>query len=126
MALKPTRTVLPGKVPERTTQFVTATFRDQDDEAIVPSSLTLTLYDLASGNVINSRSGVSIRNTNGGTVTANGVLTLELSANDNVVLNTHKATEQHIALLEWSWSANTRFGKHELVITVENLTRVTG
>lgn len=52
-------TRLTTKAVERSTYVVTVAFSDEDGNAVTPDSITWTLSD-TSGNVINSRSDVSI------------------------------------------------------------------
>ena len=107
---------------------IVATFAD-----VSASPETLTLADLltlkvtlyAGTTVINSRDAQDIKNTNGGTVTAAGALTLALTTDDNPIVNntlTAGETEEHIARLEWTWNdGTTRKGIVEYIYEVEKL-----
>jgi hypothetical protein len=52
-------TVLSTKAIDKSTYVVTATFTDEDDNAVAPQTLTWTLTD-ESGTVINSREDVDV------------------------------------------------------------------
>ena len=84
---------------------------------------TLTLTLLAGTTAINSRNAQDIKDANGGTVTTAGVLTIELDAADNAIIDGTIAVggeEEHVALLLWTWSdgEDTRTGGIELVFGV--------
>jgi len=51
--------ILPAEAIEKSTYVITAVFRDEDDELVIPSSITWTLTD-EGGTVINERQDVSI------------------------------------------------------------------
>ena len=117
----------PESVCEQTTCTLTLTLTDENGDTISTSSpltaCTLTLYDKATGTILNSRDAQSINNANGGTVTS-GVLTLELSYLDNALHNANRATEAHVALIEYTWAGGTKYGKKEITFTVRNAEQV--
>ncbi len=88
--------------------------------------LTLKATLFAGTTVINSRDAQDIKNANGGTLTAAGVLTLALGPNDNVIVDgtiDAGGTEEHILRLEWTWNdGTTRKGIVEYIFEVEVLT----
>lgn len=93
-------------------------------------TLTLTLYDEESGEIINDRDHVNILNANGGAVDDEGILTMSLESDDTVLVGDPTAAystdlfnyfrrsrpwlqrtsygqlyrEWHIALFEWTWT----------------------
>ncbi len=91
----------------------------------VPASdilvLTLTLYDLESGLVINNRLEQSVLNENGGIVDEVGTLDMTFDEKDNVLLDATKLYETHIALFEWTEKSTGEDGKHELIHIIRNL-----
>lgn len=127
--------VLEGETPTYTATIV------DDAGAVLPAtgltSLTLTLYVIKSDGTVsylNSRNAQSVLNANQGTVynalqtradgTTYNFQMQFLVADMSLVENLHY--ERHIALFEWGWTASgvVRAGKHELVLTVKNLTEV--
>ena len=89
-------------------------------------TLTLELFDEAANTIINSRDAQNILDANGCTVSAAGVVTLELDAADNPIVGTSLAVgdqESHIARIRWTWlsGVRTRTGKHELRFRVRKL-----
>lgn len=106
---------------------ITGTFQN-GDTAIAKSALgtvTLTLYDERTSEVINSRNDQDILDANGGSITDAGVLTLKLQADDNVVCGSIAAgrTEPHIARIKFTWTDGelTRTGIQEFRLRVEKL-----
>lgn len=121
------RTTIADPIAELTTQKLTARIRDENGLGFKPETLTLLLYDAATLAVINNRNRVNIRDLNGGTVSDTGLLTLQLDPADSPILATNGAVgskERHIALLEWTWAAGAKAGKHEIEIVVMNLAKV--
>jgi len=108
---------------------ITGSFLDMDDVAIPLASIdtvTLTLYDEETGDVINSRDDQDIKNANQGVITAGGDLTLRLGPLDNALQNStfdELAVESHIARFSWTWSdgVETRTGKEEYRFRVQKL-----
>lgn len=89
------------------------------------TALTLTLYVKDSaGSIINSRNKQNVLNANGVTVDTSGNLVYQMAPDDNVIINTGKLKEKHIALFEWEWSAGTKKGKHEIEFVVTNMENV--
>lgn len=120
------KTTITTAIFEETTRFLTATIEDEDGDGFKPEALTLLLYDVETGQVVNSRNRVSVLDANGGAVTAGGVLTMELLPADNVIVGsrTGKTSETHRALFEWTWASGTRKGKHEVEFTIEENSQV--
>jgi hypothetical protein len=117
---------------EGTGAVYTATLEDADGTAIPLANLTtitLTLYDVTSGDIINSREDQDVKNTNNVTVNAtSGLLTWAMQAADNPIVN--EATdvgerEEHKALFEFTFSGTGSPGTHVAKISVLNLGKVT-
>ena len=96
------------------------------------ATLTLLLYDQASGYIINSWKGASdsvgknILDANGCSVDSGGAITIELNAADNPIVGTSLGVggrETHVARVEWTWSDGntTRTGREELLFWVEKI-----
>jgi hypothetical protein len=126
MALTPSQ----RRVREGCTALYTATIQDEANDPLLLTdltTLTLTLYDKTTGSIINSRDDQDVKNTNGVTVSAGGVLVWTMSPADNVIVGapSRNQPEQHVALFEWTWDTGTKAGKYEVQIDVEQLTKVT-
>lgn len=111
----------PDPVGERTSVKVSGSFEDLDGAAFKPSALTAKVYDAATGTAIRARA--SVLDVNGGTVSAGGEFVLELVPGDNAIVGSRR-TERHILLLEWTWDAGAKAGKHEIHFSVHNLDHV--
>lgn len=124
----PVRTTLVDQIPEKSTAQITGILKDEAGNTIAAaglSTLTLTLY--VSGfptKIVNSRDAQNVLNLNGVTVDAGGVLVYTMTPADNVIIDPENATEKHIALFQWTWSAGAKAGRHEIAITVVNLAKV--
>jgi hypothetical protein len=88
------------------------------------TTLTLTLYDEDTDEIINSRDDSDIKNTGGGSVDASGNFSLLLAPADMPIQTSSKRREQHIALVEWSYPTGNK-GAQEFAFTVVNLHRRT-
>lgn len=119
------------EVNEKTTPTYRATIKDdQDPPQAIPLAtlltLTLTLYVVnADGTttILNSRSQQNVLNANNVTVDATGHLAYTLQIADTTIANAALPFERHIALFEWTWPTS-KAGKHEVIFSVRNLTRV--
>ena len=88
------------------------------------ASLKLYLYNSADKKKINFVDGTNILNTDRGTVSSTGLVTIRLLVADNPIVGTSVAElglEQHIARLEWTWNdgVSTQTGVQELEFTIE-------
>lgn len=89
---------------------VVISFQGTDGADIVKAnliSLTATLFDLRSNDVINSRDGQNVLDANNGTVATDGTLTLRLGPLDNVIVNTGTpvgGNETHCVVFVWTWN----------------------
>jgi len=115
-------------VKEGTGAIYTATLEDSAGTAIPLANLTtitLTLYDVVSGDIINSREDQDVKSTNNVTINAtSGLLTWTMQAADNPISDTTLDWEHHRALFEFTFSGTGTPGKHEAEIMCENLTKV--
>ena len=123
------------RVNERSSALYTATLNDEKGDPVTVSALatlTVTLYDKATGDIINSRNGQDALNANDVTLHAtSGALTWKMKAADNPI-NTPATIEagdyeRHIALFEWTYDmsgSGVGDGKHEVIIDVLSLTKV--
>ena len=110
---------------------VTAALKNGDDDIAKAAlvTVTATLYLEADGTVINSRNDQDILDANGGLITDEGVLTLRLEPDDNVLVGhpavTVDAHETHILRIEWTWddavAASPRTGKQQIRLYVQQL-----
>ena len=117
---------------ENTGAKYTATITDADGNALPLADLgtiTLTLYDVGSDAIINSRDKQNVKNTNDVTIAATGgLLTWLLQDVDNpIVAGTTtliQTRQHHRALFEYTYSGDGSPGKHEFNIYVLNLGKV--
>lgn len=113
-------------VNERATAKYTATIKDESGTAITLAAITtsgakLTLKD-ESGNVINSRDGQDIRNTNNVTIsTSVGLLTWTVQSADNS--NAGSAVEKHTATFDITHATSKRV-IHTINIMVRPITEL--
>ena len=104
---------------------LTGTLKDTAGTAVTPLTFTLSLFDYASGVIVNSRKDQDVLGANGGTVT-DGVYEIELNAADTQIGGTLAAgkSQERVARLTYTWndSGNTRTGVEEFIFPVESLT----
>ena len=124
-------TIAERVIPEGTTATYTATLQDEAGQPVALASLTsltLTYYNVADGSIINSRNAQDVKNANNVTVHAtNGLVTWELQAADTVIVDSTIATgrrEQHKALFTWTWASGAKVGRHEVLIEIKQLAKV--
>lgn len=120
-------TVTKFDVLERITVRYRATLIDDNGTAVPGTSLTtitLTVYDKSTGNILNNRNDQNVLNQNNVTIDSNGLLEWIVQPEDLAIVNTNHANEIHVALFEWTWQSGTRSGKHEMELIVKNLTKV--
>ena len=114
-------------VNEKVTALYTADVQDHEGNAIAGSSLTtltLTVYDKSTGDIINSRNAQDVLNTNGVTVDGSGNLTWIIDPDDNAIVTSTSKVEKHIALFQWTWDSGNKEGRQEVMLHVKNLTKV--
>lgn len=130
MSCTPVRQRIRCEIPEGASADGSALLKDQDGNPITQAmidSLVGTLYDEKSGEILNERDHVDVFADLDGAVDAEGELTLKLNGDDNAIVDDTRDLEQHILLLEWTWTdpdAVTRDGKAEIAFIVRNLAKV--
>jgi hypothetical protein len=110
-------------IPERTTQKLTFTLKDEAGAAIPGSSLTtctLTLYDLATGTIINSRDDVDVKSN----VDSAGLFSFTFALADMAIQDSTLAVETHVVLIEWTYASGAKRGSYEAELTVRNVSKV--
>lgn len=116
----PWRTTWPDSVPESGSARLTAVLKDEAGDPVPGSSLTtatLKLFDRATQDIINSHDATDIRPN----VDVNGVLTLDLTPDDNPIVTAARAIEWHVARIQYAWDGGDKQGFHELHFSVANL-----
>jgi hypothetical protein len=94
------------------------------------TTLTLTLYDVDSNQIVNNRDAQDIFNTNDGTVVTTVSLnpittvTLSLRPADTVILNTNRLLEYRVLSFRWTWDSDQEVGRHVVQFGVENVEHV--
>ena len=130
------QTTQPFHAREASSSKLTATIQDESETAIPAASLgtlTLTLYDQltelnspgSTAAIINSRDAQDVLNANGCTVSTGGVMTMTFTPADNIIVNTGKSSERHVALFKYTYAAGLKAGKQEVLIDVYNYSRTT-
>lgn len=119
----PTTTDL-GRVRERSTATYTVTLKDEAGVVIPRASITevtLTLYDVQSRAVLNSRDSQNVLDANNVTIhSTSGLLTWLIQAADNAVVTTKEnALERHRAVFRYKWAGGTKEDWHAIEWLVE-------
>ena len=117
-------TIIQHPFAEKKTAKFSGKITDESGVGVLPSAIKLTLYDRQTLAIVNSRSGGSILNINGGTCDANGNWTLTLTPADMAILDTTNRQELRTALVEWTYGG-TKEGGAEIRFTIDNLEKVT-
>lgn len=107
-------------VPERATQRLTFTLKDETGAVIPGTSLTtctFTLYDQATGVIVNSRNGVDVK----ANIDGSGLMTLILTPADGQILNDALTFETHVALFQWTYNTGASRGEYEVALVVRNV-----
>ncbi len=122
------RTILADVVPEKTTSLISGSLVDETGAALGSAQLatfTMTLYALTAGlPIINSRTDIDILNVGPGTIDVGGNWTITLEPADNAI-QSGIDSERHRLLLEWTYAAGAKAGKHEIDFSMRNLDKVT-
>jgi hypothetical protein len=85
----------------------------------------VTLKDVATGTVINSRNAQNVKNANGVTISALGALVWAMAPADNLIVGT-QLIEEHMALFVFTWGGGgVKACRHPVSIKVLNLAEVT-
>lgn len=91
-------TRLTTKADENSTYIITASFTDEDDNTVVPNTLTWTLVDM-DGNVINERQDIVVSSLASS-------INIVLSGND-LALSGSSKTEERIITLEGTYDSSS-------------------
>jgi hypothetical protein len=119
----------PFTVNERQTALLSFQLVDELGEDIALTdltSLTVTLYDIASGEIINERESSDALNANDVEVSAAGLVSWTMTPDDNAILKTAiqaGSYERHMALFEWGWNGDKE-GREPIEIYVTQMTKV--
>ena len=96
-----------GRVRERSSGRYTCSIKDETEVAIPASSiatLTLTLYDVATGTILNARDAQDVLNANNVTIDSNGNLIWLVQPADHAVVSTRPNTiERHRGVFRYTW-----------------------
>lgn len=102
---------------------VAFTLLDEDDVPVPASSLStarLTLIDMETSRVINSRTNQNVLNANDVTITELGRVTWEMTAADNALVRTNQQLERHRGRFSFTWTGGGAFD-HDVYILVRKL-----
>lgn len=117
-------------IREGSTGKITGRIVDSDGVGVAGTDLltfTFTLYDYVTDVIINSNNAKNVLNANGATVSSSpgteGNFVIPLAVLDNVILNTDRMTELHVALFRFT--ALGVAGSGELQISVKNIRKIT-
>lgn len=114
-------------IPEKSSAKLTGIIRDESGVAVPGASLTtwvLTIYDLETQAIINTVDHVNILNVGRGTVDGSGNFSVQFEPNDNPIITVSKTIERHVWLFEWTYQGGTRIGRQEMLVNVQNLSKV--
>lgn len=113
---------------ERSTAVYRATIGDELEVPISGASLTtltVTVYDLTTGNIVNGRNNQDVLNKKGVTVDAAGRLAWQLDPADTGLVSQTNLQEIRVALFTWTWGDPVKTGRYEVRFTIKNLNKVT-
>ena len=112
-------------VQEQTTPVYEATMVDENTVPIPGGSLlslTLTVYEVSTAAIVNSRQDQNVLQTNGVHVDSSGVLRWILGLADTTILVIGGSQETHRAQFTFTWNPGdgVRTARHQVDIVVEN------
>ncbi len=111
---------------ELATGYVEADSKDESGVALGSGDIIhilMTLYDVASGGVINNRLLQDVKNANDVTIDASGNLAYTVQPADNIIVDSAIAvgsTEDHVAHLVWCWGTGITTGTLSNAIATTN------
>jgi len=113
-------------INEKSTGLYTGTLVGNDGVTPLPgptlSTLLLSLYVIKQDGTDHMiRTAQNVLNANNVTVSAGGLVSWSIQVADTTLVE-DIPFERHIALFEWTWPSGA--GKHEIVLAVRNLRRV--
>jgi hypothetical protein len=112
---------------EGTTGFYSFDLTDAAGLAIDASqteTLTLTVYDVATGTIVNGREAQDVLNANDVTLITvlsplKSTVTWALQPADTVRLGLRREVEPHLAVFAWSWDSGAQHQAHKVQFGVE-------
>jgi hypothetical protein len=121
--------VLTQPLLEGTTGFYSFELTDAAGLAIDASqteTLTLTVFDVATGATVNGRNGQDVLNTNDVTLVTVlsplvSTVTWAMQPADTVRLGLRREIEPHLAVFQWSWDSGAQRQAHKVQFGVEAL-----
>ena len=125
MSREPTR--FDKIINERTTADYTVTLQDKQGNVLAGSaitSLTLTLYALASGTILNGRDGQNVLNQNNVTIDENGLLVFSLQSDDGAIMNGSCEYETHRAEFDCVFNGGADRSPWDVDFFYRNLTKL--
>lgn len=105
----------------------TADLTKDDGTALGPAALTtltLTLYDVATNVIINAVDHVDIKNTGRGALDTLGHLVVSLTSADNPIVTAGSTKEKHKALIIGTWGSGAGYTSQEILFSILNLNKV--
>jgi len=105
-------------VNQRSSAIYTGTMLDELGDPLELADLdtvTLTLYDLATGRIINGRDGQDVMNANDVSVhDTSGLVTWYIKPADNIIVGNiaEGELEVHVALFRWTWTGYGPYGQN--------------
>lgn len=132
MSLETAPTIATINVVERENAFIEGDIQGIFNGVLAPvplasvATFTRTIYDLATGQVVNSVENQNILNANGGTYhTTSGHFTLTFASLDNQLIGTPAVGERetHICLLVLTWGSSGRWNR-QIKLRVKAMERV--
>ncbi len=105
-----------GPIPAGSTPLYTGRLVDIYGNGIPASvldTLTLTIADTLSENIIGNVDHIDILNTNRGTLDANGNLAIQLHTTDTLIFDIGVRKVQRSLVIDWTYSNNALDGKHQ-------------
>lgn len=112
-----------GRVRERSSGRYTTVLKDELG-VVIPSgsfsTMTLTLYDVATNTILNSRTAQNVLNANDVTIDGSGNLVWAVQSADHAVVSTRpRFIERHRAVFNYTWSSGTKRDWHAVEWAVE-------
>jgi hypothetical protein len=103
----------------------TITLRDEAGVTIgstIMATMTMTLYDVDTGAIVNGVDGTDVKNTRSCTLSTAGVFVLTLLGGDTVILDADRDYELRRALVEYTWpQAPTKSDCLEVTVAIRNV-----
>lgn len=117
-------TIISKPLPEGSSRPYETVFVDRSGQPIDSGSVTaiaVTLVDVESGWIVNSRNAQNVLGANGGALSAGGVFTLQLTPNDTVSIGTGKFQERRMT---FSVTYTLGVERHQVTWWMDNLADV--